>query len=94
MENLQTLLKEMTYIEEVNDSVNKELAEEKQQHEKTKEQLATRFHFMFRRILSLISVQFIGQLEFKVERQDKQLQNLIEKQKELVRAMKEGYSLK
>ena len=42
MENLQTLLKEMTYIEEVNEKINMDLAAEREQHAKTKEQLATR----------------------------------------------------
>lgn len=54
MENLQTLLKEMTYIEEVNDTLNKELAEEREQHKQTKEQLATRFSWKLCLLILLV----------------------------------------
>jgi hypothetical protein len=71
MENLQTLLKEMTYIEESNENLAREYEEEKQQHMITQEKLKT-------------SQQIIEQLDFKVQRQDKQLTKLKESQVSII----------
>jgi hypothetical protein len=51
MENLQTLLKEMTYIEEVNESLKKELELSVEKEKNTKQQLETS-----RQIVRLFSV--------------------------------------
>jgi hypothetical protein len=63
MENLQTLLKEMTYIEEVNETLTKQLEAEKEKNTKTQAQLKT-------------SAQIIEQLEFKIARQENQLKKM------------------
>jgi hypothetical protein len=60
MENLQTLLKELTYIEEVNESLKKELELEKEKHAITQQKLDTSskivysFHFIHLNSYSII----------------------------------------
>jgi 7-cyano-7-deazaguanine synthase in queuosine biosynthesis len=53
----------MTYIEEVNDTMTKQLEEEKDNHNATVQKLAT-------------STQLIEQLELKIKRQDEQIKKL------------------
>jgi hypothetical protein len=74
---LQTLLKEMSIIEEANDQMAKELEGEKSKHDNTKDQLET-------------SSQIIQQLEIKIEMQEKQLAKLQQLQFESSQKSSEG----
>ncbi len=67
MDNLQTLLKEMTIIEEVNENLKKEVEIEREKNTVTVEQLQT-------------SAKIIEQLEYKIDRQEKQLKQLQQQQ--------------
>lgn len=42
VENLQTLIKELNYIEDVNSQLNSQVETEREEHQKTKEELAVR----------------------------------------------------
>ena len=76
IDNLQTLVKELTYIEEKNEELNAEMEqhkksweEERQAHKKTKEEL-------------LVSKQLIQQLEIKITRQEKDFQQQQQQQQQ------------
>jgi hypothetical protein len=68
MDNLQTLLKEMTYIEEVNEKLGREKEEDAEKLKQTQEKLIT-------------CQEIIEQLEIKVDHQDKQLSKLTQQVK-------------
>lgn len=56
VENLQTLIKELTYIEESNQTLNEQLDKEREDHLATKEQLK-------------LNSELVAQLELKLQRQ-------------------------
>eukprot|EP01114_Cavostelium_apophysatum_P011413 TRINITY_DN2565_c0_g1_i1.p1 TRINITY_DN2565_c0_g1~~TRINITY_DN2565_c0_g1_i1.p1 ORF type:complete len:1758 (-),score=465.77 TRINITY_DN2565_c0_g1_i1:1914-7187(-) len=61
IENLQTLIKELTYIEEINQTMNTELAAEKEAHQSVRDQLE-------------LSKRITAELEGKLERQHAEFQ--------------------